>query len=162
MNCRKNVKDLSATEKSAFVAALLKLKNATPSALSTAQFNLMLNRIEGNFEEGAAIRANLTRPDNRWDDYVLLHVVVAGIGGAHLMPAFPPWHRRYLELLEADLQIASGDPSMTIPYWDWSDPASLPFTADFLGHTGTGQIPPACHLRPTFSAVMVTPETTSR
>ena len=138
MKCRKNVKNLTTGEKSAFVAAVLKLKNDTASQLSTAQYNLMLDRIEANFgnPDGPAIRANLVRPDNRWDDYVLLHVVVAGLAGAHSMPAFLPWHRRYLGHLEADLQAASSDPNMTIPYWDWSDPASSPFTLDFLGGTG--------------------------
>jgi hypothetical protein len=26
------------------------------------------------------------------------------------------------------------------PYWDWADPASNPFTPDFLGGAGTGPV----------------------
>ncbi len=134
MNCRKNVKDLDIDEKNAFIAAVLKLKNETPSQLSDDQYNLMLDRVENNFDLDT--RNGIVRPDNRYDDYVLLHVTVAGINGAHQMPAFLPWHRRYLEYFEADLQAASENPNLTIPYWDWSDLASIPFTADFLGGDG--------------------------
>jgi tyrosinase len=33
----------------------------------------------------------------------------------------------------------SQNPGVTIPYWDWTDPASWPFTDDFLGGDGTGR-----------------------
>src|SRR5262249_48703361 len=35
---------------------------------------------------------------------------------------FFPWHRAYLYYFEQILQAAVGDPTLTIPYWDWSDP----------------------------------------
>jgi tyrosinase len=41
---------------------------------------------------------------------------------AHMSPMFLPWHREFLRLLELDLQEVSGDPTLAIPYWDWSDP----------------------------------------
>ncbi|MDJ0838855.1 MAG: tyrosinase family protein [Acidobacteriota bacterium] len=132
MKCRKNVKDLTLTEKTAYVNACLALKNSAPSQLSNAQYNTLLNAIQQM--HGLAVRNNMVKPTNRYDDYVLLHVA-AGLG-AHRRPGFLPWHRRYLEYFEADLQAVSGNPNLTIPYWDWSDGASSPFTADFLGGDG--------------------------
>jgi len=60
-------------------------------------------------------------------------------GWAHDGPAFFSWHRVLLLQFENDLQAASQDPGVTIPYWDWTDPASWPFTNDFLGGDGTGR-----------------------
>lgn len=33
---------------------------------------------------------------------------------------FPLWHRAYLYILEKYLQDAASDPSIAMPYWDWS------------------------------------------
>lgn len=118
MNCRKDVRDLAPAEKSAFVQALIDLKNA-PSQIAAAQ------------ADGG---------QGRYDDYVWMHKQV--LGGAHNAPAFLPWHREYLYQFERDLQTVSGNPSITIPYWDWTkarmpgDPG-WPFTSDFLGGLGT-------------------------
>lgn len=120
MKCRKNVKDLISTEKAAYVQAVINLKTTRPSIIAAAQ------------AAGAT---------SRYDDYVWIHREV--MGGAHTGPAFTPWHREFLKQFERDLQDASGNPDMTIPYWDWTtartaaDPG-WPFTNDFLGGFGTG------------------------
>lgn len=117
MACRKDVKDLTPTEKAEFVQALIDLKQA-PSQIAAAQ---------------------TAGGQGRYDDYVWIHRQVQG--GAHNAPAFTPWHREFLYQLERDLQTVSGNPNLTIPYWDWtrartpSDPG-WPFTADFLGGLG--------------------------
>ncbi|MBV8694797.1 MAG: tyrosinase family protein [Ktedonobacteraceae bacterium] len=36
---------------------------------------------------------------------------------------FLSWHRMYIYWFERILQAASGDPSLTLPYWNYSDPA---------------------------------------
>jgi tyrosinase len=125
MRLRKNVKDLSAGEKKAFVDAVLALKKK-PSVL---------------------------HPQNpgrsRYDDYpeVHLNAMMAEQGSpnsptfkpgwAHNAPAFFPWHRVMLLAFENDL--AAIDPGVTLPYWDWTDPASNPFTPGFLGTNGDPQ-----------------------
>ena len=124
MRVRKNVRNMTPGEKSAFVNALLALKNQ-PSVLSPGQ-------------------------QGRYDDYVQVHMnaMMAMMGNpgqpnflpgwGHDGPAFFPWHRVLLLQFEDDLQAASHDQNVTIPYWDWTDPASWPFTSDFLGGDGTG------------------------
>lgn len=129
MKCRKSVKDLNAAEKAAFRDALLALKTA-PSLIPGAQ---------------TAVTNGGGTP-NRYDDYVWIHNMIGG--GAHRGPAFGPWHRELLRQFELDLRQVSGNPDITIPYWDWTtartpaDPG-WPFTNDFLGGIGdaaTGQI----------------------
>jgi len=36
---------------------------------------------------------------------------------------FFAWHRMYLYFFERILRAAAGDPTLTLPYWDWTDPA---------------------------------------
>jgi tyrosinase len=112
MRTRENVKYLSAPEKTAFVNAVLALK-AKPSVLHPGDTNM-----------------------GRYDDYVELHMsaMMASPGWAHNRSAFFPWHRELVLQFENDL--VSIDPSVTVPYWDWPDAASSPFTAGLLGGDG--------------------------
>ncbi len=50
---------------------------------------------------------------------------------AHGPPAFLPWHRAYLLDLERELQAI--DPSVTLPYWRFDQPAPNIFTLDYFG-----------------------------
>jgi tyrosinase len=126
LRVRKNVSSLTQNEKNKFVNAVLILKK-TPSKFYPSD-----------------------RSKNRYDDYVEIHhhSMMAGSdtdprtdpnwypGWAHLGPAFFSWHRQYLLEFENDLQVASEDNSITIPYWDWTNESSFPFTKDFLGSDG--------------------------
>ncbi|MGW0597734.1 tyrosinase family protein [Streptomyces sp. NPDC002776] len=78
-----------------------------------------------------------------YDEFVRMHIeyyVSDGEGGlrtAHMTPSFLPWHRQFLLDLERALRRV--DPSVTLPYWDWTkdrSAASAPWTADLLGGTG--------------------------
>jgi tyrosinase len=114
MRIRKNVERLKPAEKTAFFNAVLALKQ----------------------------RPSVLHPDDpglsRYDDYPEIHMnaMMANPGWAHGGPAFCPWHR--VMLLQFENYLITIDPSVTIPYWDWTDPDSFPFTADFLGTNGTG------------------------
>jgi tyrosinase len=112
LRIRKNVKHLSNAEKTAFVNAVLTLKSQ-PSVLHPGNATL-----------------------SRYDDYPEIHMnaMMANPGWAHRRPAFFPWHRVMLLQFEKDL--AAIDSSVTIPYWDWPDGGSNPFTPTFLGSDG--------------------------
>ena len=126
MRCRKNVADLSPSAKSELVQAFLDLKDPSKSP----------SRIPA-----AATRVtNGGGTPNRYDDYVWLHNTVSV--GAHRGPAFGPWHREFLHQFEFDLQQVSGNPHLTLPYWDWtvartSAHPGFPFTNDLLGGFGS-------------------------
>jgi tyrosinase len=118
MGLRKNQVNLTATEKTAFVNAVLALKNNVPSKMGLA---------------------------SRYDDYVQVHMnsmmamTDTTPGWAHMGPAFLAWHREFLRHFELDLQ--NIDSTVTIPYWDWTvnqDPQGpgSPFTNDFMGGDG--------------------------
>jgi Common central domain of tyrosinase len=56
---------------------------------------------------------------------------------AHMAPAFGPWHRWFTLLFEQDLQRI--DPTLTIPYWDWTadqGPDAYIWGDDLMGGEG--------------------------
>ncbi|MFE1443440.1 tyrosinase family protein [Streptomyces sp. NPDC058739] len=78
-----------------------------------------------------------------YDEFVRMHIeyyVADGEGGlrtAHMAPSFLPWHRQFLLDLEKALRRV--DPSVTLPYWDWTRNRaanSVPWTSDLLGGNG--------------------------
>lgn len=123
MALRKNQSTLTAAEKTAFVEAVLAQKQ----------------------------RPSLLHPDaadrTRYDDFVEVHLNAMAVmmqsppapSWGHMAAAFCPWHRALLLEFERELQTV--DPSVTLPYWDWTvdraTNASL-WAADFLGGNGTG------------------------
>jgi tyrosinase len=117
MNTRRNHADLSATEKAAFVSAVLALKNNVSSVLNSGGMK-------------------------RYDDFVQVHKN-AMMGPDMFMPMphgnslFFPWHRILLRQFELELQSAAGDPTLALPYWNWDlSGTNNPFTDDFLGGDG--------------------------
>ena len=140
MKCRKNVRKLIQEYNAASPAnrpntPLIKFRNAIV-ALKAAPSEL------------PAPHTQL----NRYDDYVYIHQQsMAGHPGSdpgphpgHRGSMFFPWHREYLRQFENDLRAVSGDPSICLPYWDFSrdkipaDPG-YPFIDDFLGGNGGNQ-----------------------
>ena len=109
---RKNAALLSPGERAEFVDTLLRMKQM-PS-----QFEPALNA---------------------YDYFVDLHVkAFEGHTGAHMAPGFLPWHRELLHRFELEMRRASGNPRITLPYWDWTEPSSVQaiFTDNFLGGNG--------------------------
>lgn len=119
MLIRKSVGSLSSVEKTTFVNALLELKR------------------RGEYDKYV-----------HWHHHVMIPTVLPDEprdpgyrNGAHLGPAFLPWHREFLMQLEQELRTI--DSSITIPYWDWTidaalkDPKTAPiWSDDFLGGDG--------------------------
>src|SRR5262245_34911967 len=128
MGVRKNAKLLTAAEKEAFVKAcvLMKADIVNPAAPAASQYS-------------------------KWDQFVALHRMIQNVNapGANNVNfghgglgsySFLSWHRFFLVILEQSLQ--SYVPGVMLPYWDWTDPASI-MTATFLGpngNAGTDQV----------------------
>ena len=47
-------------------------------------------------------------------------------GAAQITLQFLTWHRAYLHFFERILRAMSGDPSLNLPYWDWTTDRTLP------------------------------------
>jgi len=121
MDVRKNAKYLTAAEKQDFVRAcvLMKADIVNPRAPAAQRYG-------------------------RWDEYVAVHRMIQnafapgssfvnfGHGGTGAFSFFS-WHRYFLSRLERELQ--SHVPGVMLPYWDWTDPASI-LTDTFLGPDG--------------------------
>ncbi len=124
MNLRKNQSSLNASEKKAFINAVLELKQK-PSRLHPGDSNF------GRYDDFVEVHLNAMMPPMMSPPQP---------GWAHQSVVFAPWHR--VLLLEFEKELQAIDPSVTIPYWDWtkdSSPKSSLWSANFLGGTGTGK-----------------------
>ena len=92
----------------------------------------------------AALARLNNRGMGRFSDFRNVHTS-AGSPEAHGREGFLPWHRSYILDLERELQ--NLDPSVTLPYWRFDQPAPGLFSRDFMGvrdpATGTVQFSPA-------------------
>ncbi|MFF6774688.1 tyrosinase family protein [Streptomyces sp. NPDC012637] len=79
----------------------------------------------------------------RYDAFVTTHNAFimgdtdTGDRVGHRSPSFLPWHRRFL--LEFEQALQSVDPTVALPYWDWTadrTSRSSLWAPDFLGGTG--------------------------
>lgn len=64
-----------------------------------------------------------------YDVFQEIHAIASS--QAHGGPAFLPWHRVYTLRIERELQAI--DPSVTLPYWKFDQPAPAIFNGDFMG-----------------------------
>ncbi|KAJ3019676.1 hypothetical protein HKX48_001919 [Thoreauomyces humboldtii] len=56
---------------------------------------------------------------SKLDEFGLLHT--QHFVDAHQKPHTLPWHRRFLHVYENALQTVAADPTLFVPYWNWSD-----------------------------------------
>ncbi|WP_323011981.1 tyrosinase family protein [Castellaniella sp.] len=116
---RKNVNNLTLEEKAEFVEAILRLKQARPPESDEV----------GNWYDHFV--ASHMRKLVCWTD----EPNQGGFG--HNGPDILTWHRAFLLEFERAMSTVMGKP-MAIPYWDWTDPASIAtvFADDFMGGMG--------------------------
>jgi plastocyanin len=79
-----------------------------------------------SLRRGVAVMKQRTPADpTSWIFQANLHAVPAlpeeNLWCQHWSWFFLPWHRMYLYLFERILRDASGDPTLTLPYWNYSD-----------------------------------------
>lgn len=110
---RKDVARMSAGEHQTFIETLYAMKK-TPSAYQPST--------------------------NAYDYFVSTHTAAFSADhiNAHMSATFLPWHREFLLRFEKEMRRITGNPEMTLPYWDWQTPGSHQkiFTNEFLGGNG--------------------------
>jgi len=126
LRVRKNQAVLRADEKQRLVAALLALKAA------------------GQYDEYVKTHLNMGQMHHTGAKRGQMKMPPRGMAGTDSMghmihgnPTFLPWHRELLRRFEADLQAI--DPSVTVPYWDWTvdnSATSSLWGPDLLGGNG--------------------------
>ncbi len=103
---------------------------------------------EQKFAYVNAVRALKVKPSpwlpstSTYDTFVIWHrdAFSCSVNAAHMGPAFFPWHRMYLHLFEQQLQ--SVDPTVMLPYWDWTVDTgvdSYVWQDDFMGGDGSDE-----------------------
>jgi tyrosinase len=61
---------------------------------------------------------------NRFDDFSKIHFEFQG--EAHTPDNFILWHRYFLDAFEVELRNVSGNPKLTIPFWDYTHDVATP------------------------------------
>lgn len=116
LRVRRNVMQLTPAERKELVDAIHKLKK-TPSPYDT-RFSYYDQFVSWHLLTHCCPRPE--HPDTPWP--------------AHFSPGIWPWHRILLVLFEQALKDVAGK-TITVPYWDWTDPKSVDvvFADDFFG-----------------------------
>ena len=119
LRVRKDVTKLTSAEWQGFVDAVYTLK-ATPSPWSDGSW----------YDDFVAWHVDLSRCEST--DFLMVDSMAG-----HAGPMFLPWHREFLLLFEEALRAVSGE-DVTVPYWDWTDPASIDVVLSdaYLGRDG--------------------------
>lgn len=133
---RRNVLHLTRAERTRLVSYLNLAKQTTSRDYVVAT---------GTYREMGNGTAPMFADVSVYDVFVWMHYYVsrnALLGGpgdvwtdvdfAHWAPGFLPWHRVYLLHWERQIRMLSGDPSFSIPYWDWRDAQGCDVCTDEL------------------------------
>ncbi|TWW74654.1 tyrosinase-like [Takifugu flavidus] len=133
---RRNILHLSRSERIRLVSYLNLAKQSVSSdyVVATGTYEEMENGSNPMFAEVSV-----------YDVFVWMHYYVsrnALLGGpgnvwtnvdfGHWAPAFLPWHRAYLLHWEREIRKLTGDPTFSIPYWDWRDAQGCDVCTDEL------------------------------
>lgn len=124
LKVRKNAASLTSDEISRFVNAVVSLKRTMTSGSDGTRISIYDQFVATHL--GTSDVAGRIGPDGR-----------SFSNPAHGNAAFLPWHREFLYQFEHLLQVV--DPSVTIPYWDFTDrnlTRDIIFQNNFIGPNG--------------------------
>lgn len=118
LRIRKNYYSLTLDERSLFNEALLALKS------------------RGTYDEIVQVHLDAMQNSTPWKGDEGLN----GRNSAHQGPAFLPWHRQYLLVMEEALQDVMGDSTFSLPYWNWAEDSKIadPKTTSIWTSEGIG------------------------
>ncbi len=128
LNIRKNAASLTADEISRFINAVKVLKSTINPASDGTPISIYDQFVAthlGSFDVAGRLQPN----------------GVAFANPGHMGTPFLPWHRELLHQFELMLQVV--DPTVTIPYWDYTDRSAtqnIIFKDNFMGPNGTGSV----------------------
>lgn len=126
LKVRKNAASLSADEINKFVNAVKALKRQTTTGSNGTRISIYDQFVATHL--GAFDVAGRLGPDGN-----------TFVNPGHTGAAFLAWHREFLYQFEQILQVV--DPSVTIPYWDFTDRSgsqNIIFQNNFIGPNGNG------------------------
>ncbi len=139
---RKSIRELTDTEKSDFISAVLALKAEFSAVDGLSTYNRYVLWHQLAMFQATPFGNDLPQTRRNF---------------AHRGPGFLPWHREFLYRFERDLQRVSGSPDMALPYWNWEvdgeqAPADQPIQPIWSLIGGTGAEVP---INPDFSIFVV-------
>lgn len=124
LKVRKNAASLTSNEINKFVNAVKALKNQMTTGSNGTRISIYDQFVATHL--GAFDVAGRLAPDGN-----------TFVNPGHTGAAFLPWHREFLYQFEQILQVV--DPSVTVPYWDFTDRSStqnIIFQDKFMGPNG--------------------------
>ncbi|KAM9991833.1 hypothetical protein ACTFIZ_012501 [Dictyostelium cf. discoideum] len=127
---RKNAAHLSEEERNNFLLAVVGLKNKYPNNCKYSVYDQFVI-----LHMGAVSLARKSEYDEK--DLDVFNNNKLKVDPGHSNPAFLSWHRMLLNKFEKALQTI--DPSVTLPYWDWTDRDASTnniFIKEFMGGNG--------------------------
>ncbi|KAM9978943.1 hypothetical protein ACTFIY_012706 [Dictyostelium cf. discoideum] len=127
---RKNAAHLSEEERNKFLVAIVALKNKYPNNCKYSEYDQFVI-----LHLGAVSLARKSEYDEK--ELEIFNNNKLKVDPGHGNPAFLSWHRILLNNFEKALQTI--DPSVTLPYWDWTDRDASTnniFIKEFMGGNG--------------------------
>ncbi|KXN70488.1 Di-copper centre-containing protein [Conidiobolus coronatus NRRL 28638] len=108
-----------------------------PNGIRTRPNYLTMSQADKDKFHNAVKTINTAQGGNLYQNFTATHYTVGS--GAHGSPGFFVWHRKFIREFEKALQ--GVDPSIMLPYWDWTRDSQAPersqlFAANNMGGNG--------------------------
>ncbi|KXN72575.1 Di-copper centre-containing protein [Conidiobolus coronatus NRRL 28638] len=105
-----------------------------PNGVRTRPNYLTMSQDDKDKFHNAIKTMNSDAGGNIYQNFTATHAAVGS--GAHGSPGFFVWHRRFIRYFEQALQKV--DPSIMLPYWDWTRDSQAPETSQIFANNNMG------------------------